>query len=345
MQGRRLVFIMLTILTMTTFVVGCAAVNGEVEPLEDEIAELRAQTEDMVEQELYEERVGELEQAREQLHTAETEKTELQETVDGLELRLVEQAEEKQALQSEIDSREADLASKQNQIEQLREERDQLQQSLQTQLDETGEAEQLTEEIEELNETIEALESRVMRQNQIIQELEEKVEDIEEKERRLEELREENLRLEESLSEIMEADARHGGQGVVVTLDSEILFELGSDELVEQARYALDKLAEIVEEHADRPIVVEGHTCTVPLSPGAPFQTNWHLSAARAISVVEYLVETHGLPAEQFLAGGHGEYRPIKPNDTAENRARNQRVEIVFLPPELEQQILHPEFE
>ena len=200
----------------------------------------------------------------------------------------------------------------------------------------------LEEREAELEEEIERLEAVLAARDEDIDRLQAQIEAPEEKRKRLEELREENIRLEESLEEIRKAETRRVGEDVIVTLDAEILFDFGDPELRAQSRRTLDELGEIIAEYSDRPIVVEGHTDNIPVKPGSRFPTNWHLSAARAVSVVDYLVEEHNLTPEQFFAGGYGEYRPVKPNDSEENRAKNRRVEINFLPPDLEEEVIKP---
>src|SRR3546814_18267815 len=69
---------------------------------------------------------------------------------------------------------------------------------------------------------------------------------------------------------------------------------------------------------------VEGHTDTVPIN-NEQFRSNWELSAARAISVVKFLVE-QGIPAERLSATGYGEYQPITPGDLERNRSEERRV-------------------
>ena len=84
-------------------------------------------------------------------------------------------------------------------------------------------------------------------------------------------------------------------------------------------------------------IVVAGHTDNVPISTHR-FRSNWDLSSARAVSVVHALLNDQSLDPARFVAEGHGEAHPITDNDTAENRARNRRVEITIRQlPEVEQ--------
>jgi chemotaxis protein MotB len=72
-------------------------------------------------------------------------------------------------------------------------------------------------------------------------------------------------------------------------------------------------------------IIVEGHTDNQRIH-NEYFDSNWELSTARATSVARLLVDKFGLPAARMGAIGYGEYRPVVPNDTPENRAKNRRV-------------------
>ncbi|HSH70991.1 MAG TPA: OmpA family protein, partial [Deferrisomatales bacterium] len=84
----------------------------------------------------------------------------------------------------------------------------------------------------------------------------------------------------------------------------------------------------------DRGTLVEGHTDDVPIRGvlAQRFPTNWELSAARALSVVRFLQEVGGVDPARLAAAGYGEYRPAVPNDSAENRARNRRIELKLVP-------------
>jgi chemotaxis protein MotB len=62
------------------------------------------------------------------------------------------------------------------------------------------------------------------------------------------------------------------------------------------------------------------------------WKDNWELSAARALSVLRYLVDDKGVGPERVSAIGYGEYRPVSENDSAAGRKLNRRVEIVILP-------------
>jgi chemotaxis protein MotB len=99
----------------------------------------------------------------------------------------------------------------------------------------------------------------------------------------------------------------------------------GSEEMKKLASAIIDLQREIPEE-INWVLRVDGHTDNVPIS-GGRFKDNWDLSAARAISVVKFLIE-QGVTPQRLVAAGFGEYQPLDPADTDEARARNRRIEL-----------------
>jgi chemotaxis protein MotB len=75
---------------------------------------------------------------------------------------------------------------------------------------------------------------------------------------------------------------------------------------------------------------IEGHTDDLPIRT-VHFPSNWELSTARAVNVLRYFIETVGISSERLSAVGFSEFQPMVPNDSAGHRARNRRVEIIFL--------------
>jgi chemotaxis protein MotB len=114
---------------------------------------------------------------------------------------------------------------------------------------------------------------------------------------------------------------------------SEVFFDTGQAVLRPEGRAELDKLATALTE-LDRQIPgeiawvlrVDGHTDIRPTT-GATFRTNWDLSAARAISVVQYLIG-RGVSPQRLVAAGFGEFQPIDPDRTDEAFSRNRRIEL-----------------
>lgn len=106
-----------------------------------------------------------------------------------------------------------------------------------------------------------------------------------------------------------------------------ILFDSGEATLTKKARKILTGIGAELSSYQDNDIKVEGHTDNTPIKT-AEFKSNYYLSAARAIAVLEFLKDNEGVSPEHLSAEGMGEYKPIAPNDTKENRAKNRRVEI-----------------
>jgi chemotaxis protein MotB len=115
---------------------------------------------------------------------------------------------------------------------------------------------------------------------------------------------------------------------VTVGLSSEVTFASGDDALSEAGHAALARAGEILA-RLPNAIRIEGHTDAVPMR-GPRFSSNWHLSAARAQSVVRLLIEA-GVDARRMQVVGYGDVRPRATNDTAEGRAANRRIEIKIL--------------
>ncbi|RMF28353.1 MAG: hypothetical protein D6765_06100 [Bacteroidetes bacterium] len=115
-----------------------------------------------------------------------------------------------------------------------------------------------------------------------------------------------------------------------LSLSQNLLFKKGSDKLDWKGKKALIQLAEILKNHPDIDIVVEGHT-----DDTGNAALNWDLSVKRATSVVKVLT-AHGVDPHRVTAAGRAFFDPVAPNDSEENRARNRRTEII-LSPKLEQ--------
>ena len=117
---------------------------------------------------------------------------------------------------------------------------------------------------------------------------------------------------------------------MVVELATDILFAPGSATLSRDGRKAVAEVAEVLASIEDREYQVAGHTDDVPIS-NAAFPSNWHLGSARAIAVVQVLVDS-GLPGERVSAASFAEYEPADTNRTKEGRANNRRIEIIIVP-------------
>lgn len=117
-------------------------------------------------------------------------------------------------------------------------------------------------------------------------------------------------------------------------LPAELLFPSGSARLEPQGMKELEKLAQTLKEVAatispdiDWVLRVDGHTDKRPVGPGSPYRSNWELSTARALTVVQFLID-YGIPPERLMAAGFGEYQPADPGDSEEAYRRNRRIEF-----------------
>lgn len=139
------------------------------------------------------------------------------------------------------------------------------------------------------------------------------------------------IRLEElvkqmGLSDLVEME--YTGDGVIVRMGDNLLFDSGEAGIKSQAYPLLEVVINTFQGKFIQ-IYVEGHTDNVPIS-NSRYPSNWELSADRALNVVKYLNRVGNIDAKKLAAVGHGEHRPLVPNTSSENRAKNRRVEIYF---------------
>lgn len=121
---------------------------------------------------------------------------------------------------------------------------------------------------------------------------------------------------------------------LTVNMVEKILFDSGSAEIKSGGKEVLSKVGTILNDVKDKEIRVEGYSDNLPISPRlqSQYPSNWELSAARAISVVQFLRNTLDVPGERLSASGYGEFRPIADNSTPEGRAQNRRIQIILAP-------------
>lgn len=117
---------------------------------------------------------------------------------------------------------------------------------------------------------------------------------------------------------------------MIVSLSSDILFPSGKTTLTDEGRSALAELSETLKTLEDRSFLVVGHSDSTPIKT-TRFPSNWELSSQRAIEVARLMIE-NGVKPEMLSAAGQAEFDAIAENDTPENKAKNRRVEIIFLP-------------
>jgi chemotaxis protein MotB len=116
---------------------------------------------------------------------------------------------------------------------------------------------------------------------------------------------------------------------------SEVFFDTGKADLLPEGRTELDQIATAIMDLEKKiptdiqwVLRVDGHTDVRPISStGGPFKSNWELSSARAISVVQYLI-SKGVSPQHLVAAGFGEFQPIDLGKTDEAYKRNRRIEL-----------------
>jgi chemotaxis protein MotB len=118
-------------------------------------------------------------------------------------------------------------------------------------------------------------------------------------------------------------------RGLVVTiLTDQILFPLDSAQLQPEGLKIINAIAPVLAALPNQ-IDVEGDTDNQPIT-GGPYASNWALSAARAVAVVQDLINDDYIDPARLQATGNSDTRPVVPNNSVQHRAENRRVEIVI---------------
>jgi chemotaxis protein MotB len=117
---------------------------------------------------------------------------------------------------------------------------------------------------------------------------------------------------------------------MTVKLREAILFDSGKSKLRSEGKDAVAQLVPALKTVGDREFLVAGHTDNVPINT-ARFKSNWELSTARAVSMVEAMIGA-GYPPSRIGAAGFGEWDPVSANDSKDGRSQNRRIEIVLMP-------------
>jgi chemotaxis protein MotB len=142
-------------------------------------------------------------------------------------------------------------------------------------------------------------------------------------------------RLEQELNESRVEISQLKNQMTVIKLTSEVLFSSGSAEIKPAGQKVLSIIAESLNTYPHRAISVEGHTDNVPVLNNDRYESNWELSAARALAAVNYFQQNNRVDPMRLKMVGYGQYHPVSSNRTAEGRKHNRRIEIRLLPPEI----------
>lgn len=148
-----------------------------------------------------------------------------------------------------------------------------------------------------------------------------------------EEMYEEIVQSAESyrIDTVIEID--YTSQYVELELNGSVLFESGSSRIKDDSKMFLQKIASILTKYRYCIIEIEGHTDNVPISTSS-FENNRELSAERARSVYEYIMEQENFIDSNMKITGYGDSKPIASNATEEGRSKNRRVSIKIYNPQ-----------
>lgn len=121
-------------------------------------------------------------------------------------------------------------------------------------------------------------------------------------------------------------------EGLLITIRDSVLFQTGSAEINTEYLSVAKELSQILSFNPERNVIITGHTDNIPIYSGE-FASNWELSVIRAVNFLKIIIDSNdSLDSKYFSVRGFGEYSPIVPNDTEENRAKNRRVEVLVQP-------------
>ncbi len=153
--------------------------------------------------------------------------------------------------------------------------------------------------------------------------------------------REEALRNQQSLIDSLKNEIDAGQVKIArlaglttVRLEDKILFGSSKASIKESGLGVLRKIGEALQQIKDKHIQVQGHTDSRPLrwELQGRYPTNWELSAARAATIVRYLIDEVGIDPTRLSAAGFAYHQPLASNDTPEGQQENRRVEFALLP-------------
>lgn len=118
-------------------------------------------------------------------------------------------------------------------------------------------------------------------------------------------------------------------QKIIIRIQEKSSFPSGSARMLEPFKEVIDKISMAIQPTSGR-IVVAGHTDDVPIHTSR-FRSNWELSASRAVTVIHELSKDDRVDKARFEIAAFADTHPLMPNDNAENRAKNRRVEVTLV--------------
>ncbi len=172
--------------------------------------------------------------------------------------------------------------------------------------------------------------------NQETTHLDVSVEDMEELKQKMlaakvAEIEEQSEEIEESLSEEITnglVSVETEGLNIIIRINEKGSFPSGAAVLKTGFEPVMEKITAAVND-SEGIVHVAGHTDDIPISTDW-YRSNWELAAARSVTVAHFMLEKKETDAERIVVEGYADTKPLVPNDSAENRAKNRRVEIII---------------
>ena len=124
-------------------------------------------------------------------------------------------------------------------------------------------------------------------------------------------------------------EMRLEARGLVISLREAAFFASGDDRVAPGSFPILAKIAAVIKP-IPNPVRLEGHTDSIPIH-NSRFRSNWELSTARSIAMLELLQDQYGIPEDRLAVAGYAENAPSDTNDTEEGRSHNRRVDVVLV--------------
>lgn len=145
----------------------------------------------------------------------------------------------------------------------------------------------------------------------------------------VEQLEELKVLFSENISQNQNIKFLKDGRGLVIRLNTSVLFDEGSAIIKSEALKTIDEIIDTISK-IDNNVLVEGHTDSTPIS-NEKYPSNWELSTARATNIIAYMLKSKKINPKRLSAVGYGEYMPVADNTSIGGRLLNRRVDIIIL--------------
>jgi chemotaxis protein MotB len=119
-------------------------------------------------------------------------------------------------------------------------------------------------------------------------------------------------------------------ESIIIRIKEKGSFASGDATLKDEFYTTMERITEEIANTPGR-VTISGHTDNIPINTYR-FRSNWELSSSRAVSVLDFMISSRLLDPQNLELAGFADTQPLVPNDTAENRAINRRIEIKITP-------------